>query len=163
MSGRTKPATRRRWAKQDGITTTRMMNTRLTPKELDRVLQPCRLALQALRTASATYRQYTVLCTAGHVALAIEDGKVYRGQRDIIEQANAALDAIGERYGRTAEYWRPRACYATELTALSDLVAAHARQLHELTYAEYVQAADKAKARVATEGGKVFQMEANPA
>lgn len=150
----------RRWAKHDGITTTRMNNTRLTPKELDRVLQPCRLALQAFRQATASYSQYVVLCTAGHVALAIEDGGIYRGQREIIEQANAALDTIGARHGRTAGYWHPCACYAAELTALADLVAAHARQLHELTYAEYTRAADKAVARVATVGGQVFRMEA---
>jgi hypothetical protein len=160
MTGRTKPPTRRKWASRaDGITTTRIYNTRLNPAELARVVQPCRLALQALRAATVSYNQYVVLCTAGHVAQAIEDGGIYRGQREIIEDANAALEAIGERCGRTAEQWHPRACYAPELTALADLVAAHTRQLHELTYREYTSAADKAVARVATVGGLVFKME----
>jgi hypothetical protein len=160
MTGRTKPPTRRKWTQRaDGITTTRMHNTRLNPAELARVLQPCRLALQALRAATVSYNQYVVLCTAGHVAQAIEDGGIYRGQREIIEDANTALDAIGARCGRTADQWHPGACYAAELTALGDLIAAHTRQLHELTYREYTSAADKAVARVATVGGLVFKME----
>lgn len=164
MSGRTKPSTRRKWARRaDGITATRMHNTRLKPDELARVLQPCRLALHAMKTAVANYNQYVVLCTACHVAQAIEDGGIYRGQGQIIEEANAALDAIGERFGRTPERWEPRACYAAELTALSDLIAAYARQLQELTYGEYIKAADKAVARVASVGGAVFKMEAKTA
>jgi len=160
MTGRTKPPTRRKWARRsDGITTTRIYNTRLTPAELSRIMQPCRFALQAMRTAAARFNQWVVLCTAGHVAEAIEDGGIYTGQRQIVEDANTALDAIGARCGRTADQWRPGACYAAELIALGDLVAAHARQVHELTYREYTNAADKAVARVATVGGVVFKME----
>jgi hypothetical protein len=160
MSGRTKPSTRRKWTQRaDGITTTRMHNTRLTPAELDRIMQPCQLALHAMRTAAASFAQWVVLCTAGHVAEAIEDGGIYTGQRQIIEDANTALDAIGERCGRTPGQWHPSACYAAELIALSDLIAAHARQVHELTYREYTNAADKAVARVATVGGLVFKAE----
>jgi hypothetical protein len=164
MTGRTKPPTRRKWARRaDGITTTRIYNTRLTPAELDRIMQPCRLALHAMRTVAASFDQWVVLCTAGHVAEAIEDGGIYTGQRQIIEDANTALDAIGERCGRTAAQWQPSACYPGELIALSDLIAAHARQVHELTYREYTNSADKAVARVATVGGLVFKVEMSTA
>jgi hypothetical protein len=93
------------------------------------------------------------------VARAIEDGGVYRGQREIIEDARAALQAISERMGDTPANWRPSACYAPEITALADLVAAHARQLAELTYHEYTTAADKAVARVASVRGQVIHFE----
>ena len=145
--------------RSDGITITRMHNTRLTPRELGRIMEPCKAALQAMRSASANHGHYVTLCTAGHVAQAIEDGGIYAGQREIIDDANRALDAIGERCGRSPDQWQPRACYAPELTALMDLLAAHARQVHELTYGEYTAAADKAVARVATEGGAVFYAE----
>lgn len=145
--------------KSDGITMARMHNTRLTPAEVERVLVPCRLAVKAFQTGRASHAQWVVLCTAGHVAEAIEDGGVIRGQREIIEDATAVLDAIGERAGRSAEAWKPITLHGPEITALADLVAAHSRQVRELTYGEYTRAADIAVARVATDGGQVFRME----
>lgn len=145
--------------RNNGITIAKMHNTRLTAAEIERIMAPCRSAMAALRQASATYSQWVVLCTAGHVAEAIEDGGVIRGQREIIELANAALDAIGQRCGRTAEAWTTRPCTGPELNALADLLAAHSRQVNELTYGEYTRQADLAVARVATDGGKVFRME----
>lgn len=142
----------------DGITMARMHNTRLSAPELARIMEPCKLALQAFRQASATHRQWVVLCTASHVATAIEDQGIVRGQRQIIEDAAQALEAIGQRCGEE-NGWGPTACTGPELSALADLVAAHSRQLHELTYGEYTRAADRAVARVATDGGAVFKME----
>jgi len=146
-----------------GVNIANVYNTRLRPAEIQRIMAPCKAALQAMRTASATYDQWVVLCTAGHVAESIEDQGIIRGQREIIDDANTALDAIGERCGRSADAWHPRACTGPEITALADLVAAHSRQVHELTYREYTDAADKAVARVATSGGKVFRMEGTTA
>ena len=145
--------------RSDGITTTRMHNTRLSPAEFTRIMEPCRAALAAFRTAQATCAQWRVLCTAAHVARAIEDGGIYRGQREIIASARAALEAISERMGDTPSTWHPSACYAPEITALADLVAAHSRQLAELTYGEYTTAADKAVARVASGRGEVIDFE----
>jgi uncharacterized protein YyaL (SSP411 family) len=162
MSGRTKPPRRRKYtmrAAADGLSTSRRFTTRLTTAETQRILQPCHKALQAMRTASASYDQWVVLCTAGHMAEAIEDGRIITGQRDIIELANTVLHHIGQRCGTTAEHWTAAACYSHELNALADLVAAHSRQVHELTYKEYTRAADKAVARVFTDGGQVFRME----
>jgi hypothetical protein len=162
MSGRTKPPRRRTTGRRaDGISTARMHNTRLTPAEVARIMQPCQAALQAMRTASATYHQWVVLCTAGHVAEAIEDGGIIRGQREIISDANTALDAIGQRAGVTPDRWAPPTLRGPELQALADLVAAHSRQVRELTYGEYTRATDLAVARVATDGGQVFRMEAS--
>lgn len=145
--------------RSDGITIARMHNTRLTPAEICRIIEPCKLALAALRQARATYPQWVVLCTACHVAMAIEDGGVIRGQREIIQDAEQDLDAIGERCGQTAQAWAPRACSGPELTALADLVAAHSRQVHELTYGEYARQVDLAVARVGTDGGLIFRVE----
>lgn len=162
MTGRTKPPRRRTTTKRlrsDGISIARIFNSRLTPAERSRIMQPCQQALAAMRTASANYHQWVVLCTAGHVAEAIEDGGLIRGQREIIDQANATLDAIGQRAGRTEPTWKPPTLRGPELLALADLIAAHSRQVHELTYGEYTRAADLAVARVATDGGQVFRME----
>lgn len=145
--------------KRDGITTARMHNTRLTPAEVERILAPCHRAVKAFQTGRASHAQWVVLCTVGHVAEAIEDGGVIRGQREIIEEATTVLDAIGERAGRSAEAWKPITLHGPEITALADLVAAHSRQVRELTYGEYTRAADKAVARVTTDGGQVFRME----
>lgn len=144
-------------ARNNGITMTRMLNTRLTPREIERILAPCRAALAAFQAAEAIYDQWVVLCTAAHVAQAIEDGGIVRGQRWLIDEAELALDSIGERCGRDASTWTARPCMGPEIAALVDLVAAHSRQVHELTYGEYKRAADLAVARVASEGGQVFR------
>lgn len=146
--------------RNNGITMTRMLNTRLAPREIDRILAPCRAALQAFREARACYEHWVVLCTAAHVAQAIEDGGIVRGQRWLIDEAELALDSIGERCGREADTWSTRPCTGPEIAALVDLVAAHSRQVRELTYGEYKRAADLAVARVATVGGQVFKCEA---
>lgn len=143
----------------DPFTLARVYVTRLKPHEVARIMQPCNAALAAARSAAMTHAQWVVLCTAGHVAEAIEDGGVIRGQREIIDAANEALDAIGERCGHTEQEWKPKACTGPELTALADLVAAHSRQVHELTYREYTTAVDRAVARVASTGGEVFRAE----
>ena len=158
-----KRAHRARIGASDGITIARMTNTRLTGAELQRVLEPCRRAVAAFRTGSATYQQWVVLCTAGHVAQAIEDGGIIRGQQEIISEADAVLDAIGARAGTTEATWRPTTLHGREITALADLVHAHNRQVRELTYGEYTRSADKAVARVATNGGAVFRMETGAA
>jgi hypothetical protein len=151
----------RQTPRRDGITVARMHNTRLTPREIERILGPCRRAVEAFRTGRGIYDQWVVLCTAGHVAEAMEDGGVIRGQREIIDTANTVLDSIGARAGRSASAWRAITLHGHEITALSHLVAAHSRQVHELTYGEYKRAADLAEARVSSSGGKVFRMEAS--
>lgn len=143
----------------DSLSIIRVHNTRLRPDELAKILAPMRHALQAFREARPTFDDWVVLCTAGHAAEAIEDGGIYRGQREIIDEANTALDEISERMGREASAWRPGPCRGTDLTALADLVAAHSRQVHELTYGEYRAALKRATARVASAGGVVFRAE----
>lgn len=147
------------YQRSDGITIARMHNTRLTKAEIQRIMVPCRAAVAALRQAQGNYNQWVALCTACHVAMAIEDSGVITGQREIITDAEHALDAIGNRCGGTAAAWKPRACTGPELTALADLVTAHSRQVHELTYGEYTRQFNLAVARVATEGGLVFHAE----
>lgn len=143
----------------DGITTARVFNTRLSAAERERILTPCRLARDAMQTATATYRQWVVLCTAVNAARAVEDGKVMTGQSDIIDAADEALTAIGKRGGECADTWRPPTCRGAELLAIQDLVNAHSRQLHEVTYKEYTRAMDLAQRRVASHGGLVFHAE----
>lgn len=142
--------------KSDGLTITRHLNTRLSAAEVQRIVEPCKAALQALREARATFAQWVVLCTARHVGIAIEDGGVIRGQRFLFQLGEAVLDKIGDRCGNTAETWTPRACTGPELTALADMIAAHSRQVHELTYGEYTDAVDLAVSRVETVRGQVY-------
>lgn len=144
--------------RNSGICIANMNNSLLNAKEVERIIKPCKTALQALREARATYNQWVCLCTAVHVAEAIDDGGIVRGQMAIIEEADEALHAIGERCGKTSYEWAPRPCTGLELGSLADLVSAHSRQIHELTYREYTVAVDLAVARVATDGGKVFQL-----
>ena len=143
----------------DGITITAKLNTRLSAAEIARVIDPCKAALQAMREARGGFAEWLTLCTAHHVGEAIEDGGVVRGQRALFADADAALDSIGTRCGRHIGQWTPRACTGPELTALADMIAAHSRQIHELTYGEYTKCADKAVARVETARGDVYRSE----
>lgn len=152
-------ARRRTTRRADGISTARMFNTRLTPKEVARIMVPCKDALAAMRQGQASFPQWLALCTAVHVARAIEDGGVFKGQADMIEPARTALDAIGERAAGTGDTWTPPTCYGHELAALIDLVNAHSRQVHELTYGEYTEATRLAESRVLTIGGAAFCIE----
>lgn len=152
-------ARKRTHRRADPFTLINTRNTRLRAHEIERIMTPCRLALEAFQTGQASYRQWVVLNTAATVAIAIEDGRVIRGQRQIIDAAYGVLGDIGERAGRTADAWRPVTCYGPELLALQDLVHAHSRQLHELTYGEYTDCTNLAERRVASGGGQVFRME----
>lgn len=149
--------------RSDGITIARTLNTRLSEPEVDRIIGTCKAALQALREVRATYQDWATLCTARHVGIAIEDGGIVRGQRWLFEAGEAALDSIGDRCGDTPETWAPRPCTGPELTALADMIAAHSRQVRELTYSEYTRAADLAVSRVETGGGRVFRSSRCPA
>lgn len=143
--------------KSDGITITRKLNTRLDASEVQRIIGTCKAALQALREVRATYHDWTTLCTAHHVGIAVEDGGIVRGQRFLFQDGEAALDAISDRCGDAPETWTARPCTGPELTALADMIAAHSRQVTELTYGEYTRAADLAVSRVETRGGRVFR------
>jgi hypothetical protein len=148
---------------KDGITMTQVNNTRLSPLEIERIIGRCKAALQALREARATHEQWVALCTARHVGTAIEDSGIVRGQRFLLDLGEAALNSIGDRCGTQQEQWTPGACTGPELSALADMIAAHSRQVHELTYGEYTRAAKKAVARVATKGGQIFVNATEPA
>ena len=142
-----------------GLAIIKVTNTRLTQAEIQRIIGACKAALAALRQAQGTHTHWVVLCTACHVALAIEDCGVMTGQSQIITAAEHALDAIGARCGDTAAAWQPKACTGPELTALADLVAAHSRQVHELTNGEYTRQFKLAVDRVASGRGLVFHAE----
>lgn len=161
MSGRTKPLKARRWKKSmNPLEHIRAFATRLTPAERQIKLGPPKEALARLRTKTATLADYLELCTAVHNAMAIEDSGVITGQREIIDQAYAALNDIGERAGPVdfdAGTWSPPTCYALELQALDDLWHAYSRQLHEVTYSEFVAAERKALSRVGSGGGLVVK------
>lgn len=143
--------------RSDGITIAKMLNTRLDEAEVDRIISTCKAALQSLREVRATYHDWATLCTARHVGIAIEDGGIVRGQRFLFDLGEAALDSISDRCGSKPETWTPRPCAGPELTALADMIAAHSRQVRELTYNEYTRAADLAVSRVETMGGRVYR------
>lgn len=141
----------------DGLSVVRMHNTRLTGPELERALGPGRAALEAMRLACGTLHDWLTLCTAVHVAQAIEDGGVLRGQAEIVAAARDALGAIGQRAGGLGKSWAVPTCYGPELLALQDLMAAYSRGLREVTYGEYERAARLAESRVASVGGVVVR------
>lgn len=139
----------------DPITVSRLNGTRLTADELDKIHGPIRQAFVQARRGAMTREDWVFLCTGVHKAMAIDDAGIFRGLRSMIDAADEALHAIGERASADGP-WRPPTLYAPEIRVLDDLVWAYRTMLLEVTYAEFVRAERLAIARVASAGGEVL-------
>lgn len=144
----------------NGLSVVKVHNTRLTAKEISSTMGRVKAAATALQQGACTFPQWVCLCTAAHVSGAIESGGVIRGQAEIIDDAKTVLTAVGNRAAiNGGSEWMPPTCYASEILAIQDLVACHSRQVHEVTYGEYIRATQLARSRVLSAGGQDFHAE----
>jgi len=141
--------------RMDGITATSMHTTRLTAPELERLLRPIQLGLARAREGRCSHEDYVSLCTAMHKARAIDDMRIFRGLRAMIDAAEQPLRNLEQR-ALASGTWCAPTLYAAEITALDDLVFAYRTMVLEVTYAEFVRADSLAVARVASAGGEVL-------
>lgn len=155
MSGRTKPRTHRKWhAKRNPFEHLQAHASLLTPAEIEQVQAPKRAALESARRATLSRREWEVLCTALHVAEAIETKGVVRGLAQVLTAARQVLEATGESMDLPTG-WTPHALRGPELDALDTLIWTHQRQIEQLQYNEYQAACALAEGRVASHGGVI--------
>ena len=156
MAGRTKPKrTRQVWdGKLNPLSVALNAATLLTQDERDRLMQPLREAMAALRQGKATETNWLRLATCAQVAICIEDQGVVRGLRQHFNDADVALCAIADRAHATGA-WRSPTCYGHELVTLDTMLQLYAFQIAQLSAKEFRRAAALAKARQLTYGGRV--------
>ena len=127
---------------------------RLTPAEVATTIAPARACATLLSQGVATEDQHTVLHTAFHVALGIEDSGIVRGFRAEFESALAAIDAIEAR-STAGGAWRQSALYAHELASIREAVRWHAFQLQHVSAGELHAVANKLIAQTRSSGGEL--------
>lgn len=141
-------------AKSSGLQTFNVHNTLLTQAERDRLGTPLDASFDAARSARMSYDDHMVLSSAIAKAEILSKKKVIRGLEHYFEAAQIALDAI---YGRSAKVsaWTPATLFASEITALYDLVWAYKFCLQHITFREFVDADRLAVAQAQTAGIKI--------
>lgn len=128
----------------------------ITPAELERHLHPLRHSAEQARLGLLTEGQWLVLCTALNDGRAIEHLGVVRGFAADLQVIHDELTMIGNRATQhDTRPWKPGACHASELAAVSDLVRIYSFQIKNLSFGEYQAAHTLALARVRSMGGEV--------
>ena len=132
---------------------------RLTPAEVATTIAPARACATLLSQGVATEDQHTVLHTAFHVALGIEDSGIVRGLHEHITSAQQALAAIRARALATGT-WRQTPLHYYELEAITTALDLHEFQLQQLSAGEIHDIARKLIAQTQTSGGAVVRTSA---
>lgn len=131
--------------------------TLLTAPEINTIVGPLTLAVEAFRTGRPIYMDWVRLCTAVNVGTAIDDQGVVRGLRAEFDAAFEVLDAIGARMGTLPKDWKPGPLWANELQTMRDLVRLHKFQLQNLSCREFHRARQQAVGRVRSAGGMTYE------
>lgn len=130
--------------------------TLLTPGEVATTIAPARACATLLSQGVATEDQHTVLHTAFHVALAIEDSGIVRGLLEHIDSALQAMDAIRARSLATGA-WRQTALHYYELDAIRTALGLHEYQLQQVSAGELHEIVRKLIARTQSSGGQLVR------
>ena len=129
---------------------------RLTPGEVATTIAPARACATLLSQGVATEDQHTVLHTAFHVALGIEDSGIVRGLHEHIASALQAMATIRTR-ALASGAWRPTALHYYELDAIRTALDLHEYQLSQVSAGELHAIARKLIARTQSSGGQLVR------
>lgn len=130
--------------------------TKLTLDEQTSVLKPATEGFERMRRGQATEIDWVHLVTVCAIALAVEDGGVVRGLREVLTEADLALAAIALR-ARRAGTWCAPTLYAAEIQQLQTLLRMHAFQLSQLSWGEHRKAWKAAAGSVVANGGRTIK------
>ena len=129
---------------------------RLTPAEVATTIAPARACATLLSQGVATEDQHTVLHTAFHVALGIEDSGIVRGLHEHIASALQAMATIRAR-ALASGAWRPTALHYYELDAIRTALDLHEYQLSQVSAGELHAISRKLIARTQSSGGQLVR------
>lgn len=130
--------------------------TLLTQAEQTNVLNPAAEGFDRMRRGQATETDWLHLVTICAIGLAVEDGGVVRGLREVLSEADLALAAIGLRAAHTGT-WRAPTLYAAEIQQLQTLLRMHTFQLSQISWGEHRKAWKAAAGSVVANGGRAIK------
>lgn len=130
--------------------------TKLTQAEQTDVLKPATEGFERMRRGHATETDWVHLVTVCAIALAVEDGGIVRGLREVLTEADLALAAIGLRARRTGTWCAPT-LYAAEIQQLQTLLRMHAYQLEHISWGEHRKAWKAAASSVVANGWRTVK------
>lgn len=130
--------------------------TKLTQAEQTNVLKPATEGFDRMRRGQATETDWVHLVTVCAIALAVEDGGVVRGLREVFTDADHTLAAIAMRARHTGA-WRAPTLYAAEIEHLQQLLRMHAFQLSQISWGEHRNAWKAAASSVVANGGRTIK------
>lgn len=127
--------------------------TKLTQDEQTHLLKPATEGFERMRRGQATESDWVHLVTVCAIALAVEDGGVVRGLREVLTDADLTLAAIALRARHTGTWCAPT-LYGTEIEHLQTLLRMHAFQLGQISWGEHRKAWKAAASAVVANGGR---------
>jgi len=131
--------------------------TLLTTAEQAHLLAPAQEGFERMRKGQATETDWIHLVTVCAIGLAIEDGGVVRGLREVLTEADLCLAAIGLRATAGGNGWRNPTLYASEIQQLQTLLRMHAFQLSQVSWGEHRKAWKAAAGSVVANGGRAVK------
>ena len=140
------------------ITAAMFYSSRLGADEKARVLNMLPPIRQRMVTATHSYHDYVILCTANHRTVAAHDMRLVRAPAELLQAADDALRDIRQDCQGAGDTWTPRALRASEITAIDDLLAVYRAVVHEVTYGEWKRIEDLSLARVRASGGQLVDI-----
>lgn len=130
--------------------------------DMDTVVHILQTSFAALRTATITELQFSILKGAIATAQMIERQGVVRGLTDTVALADTALDAIWDRITQHGT-WGSTGLHHHELTAVAEFVTLHTFQCRQLSRAEYLRAINSARGVIGATGVVLYGSEAKEA
>ena len=131
--------------------------TLLTQAEQTNVLAPAAEGFERMRRGQATETDWLHLVTICAIGLAVEDGGVVRGLREVLSEADLSLAAIGLRATQGGIGWRAPTLYAAEIQQLQTLLRMHTFQLSQISWGEHRKAWKAAAGSVVANGGRAIK------
>lgn len=130
--------------------------TKLTQDEQAHLLKPATEGFERMRRGQATETDWAHLVTVCAIGLAVEDGGVVRGLREVLTEADLTLAAIALRARHTGTWCAPT-LYAAEIEHLRQLLRMHAFQLQQISWGEHRKAWKAAASSVVANGGRTIK------
>lgn len=131
--------------------------TLLTQAEQTNVLKPAAEGFERMRRGQATETDWLHLVTICAIGLAVEDGGIVRGLREVLSEADLSLAAIGLRATQGGTGWRAPTLYVAEIQQLQTLLRMHTFQLSQISWGEHRKAWKAAAGSVVANGGRAIK------
>ncbi len=133
--------------------------TRLTQQEIAKNIDPLKASVKAMTMGKGSFGDWVRMSTAYNVSMAIEQLRIVRGYKGVLQELKTVLDAIGVRAGGECAGWKSPTLYAEEIKVLRMQASDYKFQISQLSYGEYTQAYDLAVKKVRGGQGEVFSCE----